>query len=242
MKIIIITMFPKIFKNIFNYGLIKKAIVNNIIKLIILDLKKFVSLGEKIDNYSYGGGGMVISCNPLYKSILKAKENNKKSKIIYLSPQGKKLNQNYINNLSKFKSIIIICGRYEGIDERIKSKIDYEISIGDYILSGGEIPAIVLIDSISRLIPGVIKNKISINNESFYNNLLDFPHYTRPYIFLNMKVPSILLSGNHFEIYKWRLKQSLINTWINRPDLINKINLKKLKKIFLNNFKNFINK
>jgi len=168
---------------------------------------------------------MLMSVKPLYLAIQYAKSILKNATVIYLSPQGKKLEQNHIPKLIKKKEIIFICGRYEGIDERIiDHQVDEEWSIGNYIISGGELAAMIMIDSISRFIPGVIKKKQSIEDDSFSNNLLDYPNYTRPRIIHDMSVPEILLSGNHEKIRLWRLKQSLGKTWIKRPDLLKKKN------------------
>ncbi|QCI27260.1 tRNA (guanosine(37)-N1)-methyltransferase TrmD [Buchnera aphidicola] len=239
----IISIFPKIFHSVINYGIIKKAIKKKIISINIWNLRHFSNnIYGKIDDHPYGGGpGMVMTPKPLQYAIKTIKIFSPKNTIvIYLSPQGKKINQNIINKISKKKSIILICGRYEGIDERIiNNYVDEEWSIGDYIVSGGELPAMIIIDSISRLLPGILK-KYSIQKESFYSGLLDYPHYTRPKDLNGNHVPKILLSGNHKYIQKWKLKQALKNTFLKRPDLFKKINLSKeqeniLKKIKKNN-------
>lgn len=175
---------------------------------------------------------MIMSFFPLKKAIIKAKK-NKKFLVIYLSPQGKKINNTRLKLLSKKKRIILICGRYQGIDQRlIDNLVDKEISIGDYILTGGELAAMVLIDGISRFIPGVIKKNEKKIHDSFTNSLLDYPHYTRPKKICKMKVPKVLLSGNHEKIKKWRLKKSIIQTFLKKPKLLkNKFNLSnKIKK------------
>jgi len=178
---------------------------------------------------------------PLHNTIKQAKLLfSGSSKVIYLSPQGKQLNNKNILELSKNTKLILVCGRYEGIDERLlDSDIDEEWSIGDYILSGGELPAMVLIDALLRFIPGVLNKKKSIEEESFYNGLLDYPHYTRPEMINNLKVPKILLSGNHSLIKKWKLQESLKKTWTKRPDLLKTINLTEEQKKLLKKFKNF---
>ena len=188
---------------------------------------------------------MIMTAEPLFLAINAAKllSNTTKTKVFYLSPQGKKLNQKKVIELAQQKHIILLCGRYEGIDERlIQSKIiDEEISIGDYVLSGGELPAMILIDSLCRLIPGVLKNFQTVQEDSFYNGLLDFPHYTRPKIFNKITVPEILLSGNHEKIRYWKLQQSLKTTWIKRPDLLKNLFLTKEQNFLLKQIKNKTN-
>ncbi|VFP81545.1 tRNA (guanosine(37)-N1)-methyltransferase TrmD [Buchnera aphidicola] len=222
----IITIFPNMFNNIFKYGVIKKAIQKKKININILNLRDFsIDKRKKIDDKIYGGGsGMLIMFLPLFKAVIEAKKKQKKKSIvIYLSPQGKILNHNNIKYFIKKKNLIFICGRYKGIDERfIKTQVDEEWSIGDYILTGGELPAMIFIDAITRSIPGVLNNKNSLKEESFNNNLLDCPNYTRPKNINNNTVPSILLSGNHKKIKKWRLKYALKNTLLKRPDLLKK--------------------
>jgi len=232
------------FKIITNYGIIRKALQKGLVKVNVLNPRKFSSNKYKnIDDRPYGGGpGMIMTAKPLFLAINEAKSffNTKTIKVFYLSPQGKKLNQKKVIELSQQKYIILLCGRYEGIDERlIQSKvIDEEISIGDYVLSGGELPAMILIDSVCRLIPGVLKNSQTIQEDSFYNGLLDFPHYTRPKIFNQITVPEILLSGNHEKIKRWKLKQSLKKTWIKRPDLLKNLFLTEEQNLLLQKFKN----
>ncbi|AHG59993.1 tRNA (guanosine(37)-N1)-methyltransferase TrmD [Buchnera aphidicola] len=236
----IITIFPEMFRAITDYGVIGKAIKKNIINIDFLNPRNFTNNKYRsIDDRPYGGGpGMLMSVEPLYLSIQHAKSTLKDAFVIYLSPQGKQLEQNCIQKLIDKKKIILICGRYEGIDQRIiDSQVNEEWSIGNYILTGGELAAMIMIDSISRLIPGVIKKKQSLEQDSFSNNLLDYPNYTRPRIIYNMSVPKILLSGNHDKIRLWRLKQSLGNTWIKRPDLLKKNFLTKEETILLNEFK-----
>ena len=236
MLIYIISIFPKMFKLITKYGIVSQAIKKNLLSIFIKNPRKYSKNKRKnIDDRPYGGGpGMIMSFYPIDKTIQKIKNNILDSiKVIYLSPQGKKLTSKKIKKISKYKQIILICGRYEGIDQRIiDSEVDEEWSIGDYVVSGGELPAMILIEAICRLIPGVIK-KQSFTEESFFKKFLDHPHFTRPRYIKGLKVPKILLSGNHKKISKWRLKQSIKTTWIKRPDLFKKIVLnKKEKKIF----------
>jgi len=221
----IITIFPEMFRAITDYGIVGQAIKKEIININFFNPRNFSKNKYKsIDNRPYGGGpGMLMSVEPLYLAIKAAKSELKDASIIYLSPQGNELQQSNIEQLIKKKKIIFICGRYEGIDQRIIDyQVDEEWSIGNYILTGGELASMVMIDSISRLIPGVIKTKKSIEEDSFSNNLLDYPSYTRPKIIEKMSVPEVLLSGNHNKIRIWRLKQSLGKTWIKRPDLLKK--------------------
>lgn len=228
------------FYSISNYGVTGKAIQKKIINLNYLNPRDFAKNKYKsIDDRPYGGGpGMLMSVQPLYSSIKKAKSLLKDAIVIYLSPQGIKLNQNNIYKLIQRKEIIFVCGRYEGIDQRIiDSLIDEEWSIGDYILTGGELAAMVIIDSIARFIPGVINTKKSAEKESFYNNLLDYPNYTRPKTIYEMTVPDILLSGNHNKIRLWRLQKSLEITLQKRPDLLEKKLFNKEEKVILNKFK-----
>ncbi|ABJ90716.1 tRNA (guanosine(37)-N1)-methyltransferase TrmD [Buchnera aphidicola] len=220
----VISIFPNLFKNIFKYGIISQAIKKKIIQINILNLRDYSNnKRKKIDDKVYGGGsGMLIMFLPLFLAVKTAKKKyGKKSIVIYLSPQGKLLNQNYLKNFIKNKHIIFICGRYKGIDERfIKTQVDEEWSIGNYILSGGEIPAIVFIDVITRMIPGVLNNKKSLIEESFSNNLLDCPNYTKPKKILNYSVPKVLLSGNHKKIKEWRIKHALKNTILKKPNIL----------------------
>ncbi|QJC28807.1 tRNA (guanosine(37)-N1)-methyltransferase TrmD [Enterobacteriaceae endosymbiont of Plateumaris consimilis] len=240
----IISLFPEMFKSIIDYGITSKGIKKKLLTLNFWNPRDYTkNKYHNVDCNIYGGGsGVILKAEPLIKAIHAATQKVKKSvKTIYLSPQGKQINKLYVNNLLTYKNIILICGRYKGIDERIiHSYIDEEVSIGDYILSGGELPAMILIDILSRLIPGVLNKKSSNDTDSFFNNgLLDCPNYTRPRILKNKeKVPEILLSGHHKKIKKWRLQQSLGYTWLKRPDLFKKKKLTKEEKILFNEFKN----
>lgn len=226
-QIDVITLFPEMFNNVFTTGgIIAKAIKNNLVKIDIYNLRDFTTdKHKKVDDRPFGGGpGMVIKPEPVYNAIKYLKKKSSRTTlVIYLSPQGEVFSQKLALTISKYKHLIFICGRYEGIDERIMKFVDKEISIGDYVLTGGEIPAMVVIDAVVRLVNGAVKEKNSIVQDSFFSELLDYPTYTRPRIFKNMKVPAVLLSGNHKKIYLWRLKQSLKNTYLKRPDLIKKL-------------------
>lgn len=236
----IITIFPEMFRAISDFGIIGHAIKKKIIDVNFFNPRNFAENKYKsVDDRPYGGGpGMLMSFKPLYLAIQKSKSILKDATVIYLTPQGKELQQNDLKKLISKKKIIFICGRYEGIDQRIiDNQVDEEWSIGNYILTGGELAAMVMIDAISRLIPGVIKSKKSIEEDSFSNNLLDYPNYTRPKMIQKMSVPELLLSGNHDQIRTWRLKQALGTTWIKRPDLLEKKLLTLEEKILLAEFK-----
>ncbi|MCV2502033.1 MAG: tRNA (guanosine(37)-N1)-methyltransferase TrmD [Candidatus Lightella neohaematopini] len=240
MLISIISLLPEIFDSFAKYGIIRKAIKKGILSINYIDIRDFTKNDyHSIDDRPYGGGAsMVIKFDPVYRAVSYAKKNtNVKTKVVYLSPQGKKLNQYSINKISNTKHIIILCGRYKGIDERLLTKVvDEELSIGDYIISNGELAAMILIDAVCRMLPNIIKYESLIDN-SFYNGLLSYPQYTRPKIIENMSVPSVLLSGNHNEINKWKLKQSLGRTFLRRPDLLSKITLSDEQKKLLLEFK-----
>ncbi len=221
MKFSVLTLFPEMFEML-NTSIIGRAIEKKIITLEVVNIRDFSkNKHKKVDDTPYGGGaGMVMMPDVVYDAYESVK--TKDSKLIYLSPQGKTLNQEKVKDLSKEKHLILLCGHYEGIDQRILDEIvDEEISIGDYVLTGGELPSMVLIDSVSRYVEGVL-NKESREEESFANdNLLEYPQYTRPEEFHGMQVPEVLKSGNHQNIEKWRKEKSLEITKIKRPDLIN---------------------
>ena len=221
MKFDILTLFPEMFEGI-KQSIIGKAIEKEIIDINIVNIRDFSrNKHKKVDDTPYGGGaGMVLRPDVVYDAYSSIKSDN--AKVIYLSPKGKTLNQEKVKELANEKHIILLCGHYEGIDQRVLDEIvDEEISIGDYVLTGGEIPAMVLIDSVSRYVDGVI-TKESVEEESFSNGLLEYPQYTRPEIFLDKKVPEVLLSGHHENIRKWREEKSLEITRHNRPDLLKK--------------------
>ena len=236
MKFSVLTLFPEMF-DCLKQSIIGRAEGKNLININIINMRDFSKdKHKKVDDTPYGGGaGMVIKPDVVYESFKSIKD--EKAKVIYLSPQGKKLDQKKVESLSKEDHLILLCGHYEGIDQRVIEKIvDEEISIGDYILTGGELPAMVLIDSVSRFVEGVLDEE-SIKEESFSNNLLEYPQYTRPEIFLNQKVPEVLLSGHHENIRKWRRKESLKNTYRKRPELLKKIELSKEDIKILNELK-----
>ena len=219
MKIDILTIFPEMFEGFLTTSIIKRALEKNIVNIQIHDIRKYSKdPHKKVDDYGYGGGkGMVLMPQPIFDAIDDIR--TKDSKIILMTPQGKTYKQALAYDLSKEKHIIIICGHYEGFDERIRSLADIEISIGDYVLTGGELPSMVITDSIVRLLDGVIE-KDSHLNDSFNSNLLDYPVYTKPVDFRGMKVPEVLLSGHHANIKKYREEEAIKRTKIRRPDLL----------------------
>ncbi len=219
MKIDILTLFPKMIEPFINDSIIKRAIDKKLVEINIIDIRDFSKLNNnQVDDTPYGGGaGMVIMCEPVFDAVISVK--TKDSKVIMLSPRGTKLNQSKSTLLSNEKHLILLCGHYEGFDERVKQIVDEEISIGDYVLTGGEIPACVLVDSVVRLIDGVIK-KGSLDSESFSDNLLDYPVYTKPREFRGMKVPDVLTSGDHQKIKEYREEQRIELTKELRKDLL----------------------
>ena len=226
MIIDVLTLFPDFFYDILKLSMIGRAVENNIVVINPTNIRDFSNnKHKKVDDYPFGGGpGMVMNPEPIFNAIQSVKSTD--SKVIYLSPQGKKLNQSILNDLAKESHLILLCGHYEGIDNRIiENYIDEEISIGDYVLTGGEIPAMVLIDGITRLLPGVLSTDESYVEESHYNGILEHPQYTRPRVFNDFTVPEVLLSGNHKKIRDWKIYESLKSTFLKRPDLLNNLDL-----------------
>jgi tRNA (guanine37-N1)-methyltransferase len=222
MQFNIITLFPNMFSAISDEGVIAKAIKKSIISIKTWQLRDFSDNQYKnVDDKPYGGGaGMVMQVKPIRDCLSEIKQDSPNTKVIYLSPQGRKLNQQLVEELSVLDSITFLCGRYEGIDERvIENDIDMEVSIGDYVISGGELAAMVLIDAIGRRLSGVLGNESSLK-DSFVNNLLDYPHYTRPEVVDGQRVPEVLLSGHQAKIDDWRQAQSIEKTKLKRPDLL----------------------
>ena len=221
MKIDIVTIFPEMFENVFSSSIIKRAIDEKIVDIKIHNFRDYsLDKHHKVDDTPYGGGaGMVLTPQPIFDCVLSLKTDD--SKVVLLTPDGQLYKQNDAYSFSKFKHLIIICGHYEGFDDRIRTLADFEISIGDYVLTGGEIPAMVLIDSITRLIPGVINEESHIN-DSFNNNLLDYPTYTKPRVFRGMEVPEVLVNGDHKKIEEYRKTESIKKTQERRPDLLEK--------------------
>ena len=225
MKIDIITIFPEMFKGPLDISLIKRAKERGIVEIDIHNLRDYTDDKHRsVDDYPYGGGaGMVMKPEPIFKAVRALKKEG--SEVILLTPQGEVYNQKIAEELSKKAHLIFICGRYEGVDERVRNIVTREISIGDYILSGGELPALVIIDSVIRLLPGVVGDPGSLKEESFQGGLLEYPQYTHPRNFEGMEVPEVLLSGNHEKIRRWRRKEALRRTLLRRPDLLEKANL-----------------
>lgn len=219
MRIKVLSLFPKMFDGILNESIIKRAIDDKKVNIDVIDLRSYSKdKHNKVDDTIYGGGaGMLIKCEPVFDAIDDLKTKN--TKVIMLSPDGVKYNQEKAYELSKEKNIILLCGHYEGFDERINTVVDEKISIGDYVLTGGEIPAMAIIDSVTRLLPGVI-NEESHLNDSFNNDLLDYPQYTKPQEYRGMKVPDVLLSGDHKKIDEWRKEEQIKKTKKQRPDLL----------------------
>ena len=242
----VLTLFPEMIENTINTSITKRAIEKGLISVNAVNIRDFSSDKHKrVDDYPYGGGaGMVIQAEPVYKayeylvnhikSQKKDQSSLKKPRVIYVTPQGKIFNQTMAQELSLEEDLIFLCGHYEGIDERVLEMIVTDnISIGDYILTGGELPALVMIDSIARLIPGVLNNEASSEFESLKDNLLEYPQYTRPEVFMGRKVPDVLLSGHHAKIEEYRRKQSILRTFERRPDLLENAVLTKEEREYL---------
>ena len=221
MKIDVLTLFPEMYEGVLNSSIIKRARDNKLIEINVHNIRDFATnKHNRVDDYPIGGGeGMVLMPEPIYKAINHYKTDD--SVVIMMTPQGVTYNQKMAYQFKTYKHIILLCGHYEGFDERIRSFVDMEVSIGDFVLTGGELPSMVLIDSITRLIDGVIESS-SHENDSFNNNLLDYPVYTKPIDFMGMKVPDVLLSGHHANIAKWRLNEQIKKTKERRPDLLEK--------------------
>ncbi|MEK6767101.1 MAG: tRNA (guanosine(37)-N1)-methyltransferase TrmD [Planctomycetota bacterium] len=224
MRIDILTLFPEMFHNVLGESIMKIAREKKLVSFYLHNIRDYSNDKHKcVDDKPYGGGaGMVMKPEPVFNAVeaVEAQDNLTPTKIL-LTPQGETLNQEIAGNLSKKARLMIICGHYEGFDERIRSGIDVlEISIGDYVLTGGEIPAMVVIDSVVRLVPGVLGGNNSLQDESFVNRLLEYPQYTRPAEFRGMKVPEILKSGHHTKIEEWRMKEAIVRTQERRPDLL----------------------
>ena len=233
MKFEVLTLFPEMFEPL-KHSILQRAVNEKYISINLVNIRDFSKdKHKKVDDTPYGGGaGMVMKADVVYEAYKSVKHEN--SKVIYLSPQGKKLNQKKVEELSKIENIVLLCGHYEGVDQRVLDEIvDEEISIGDYVLTGGELPAMVLIDSVSRYVEGVL-NKESTKEESFSNGLLEYSQYTRPEIFLGKQVPEVLKSGNHKKIEEWRRNNSLLNTLKKRPDLLNEEDMAETENIIKN--------
>lgn len=233
----VLTLFPEMINDGVNTSITGRAISKGLISVNAVNIRDFA--GNKygqVDDYPYGGGaGMVMQPGPVYRSYESIKEKiGYKPRVIYLTPQGKVFNQSMAEEFAEEKDLVFLCGHYEGIDERVLEMIVTDnVSIGDYVLTGGELPSMVMIDAISRLVPGVLNNDVSAEFESFNDNLLEYPQYTRPAEFMGKEVPSILLSGNHPKVDEWRRQQSILRTMERRPDLIKDANLTSADKKYI---------
>ncbi|MBQ4888631.1 tRNA (guanosine(37)-N1)-methyltransferase TrmD [Shewanella sp. MMG014] len=242
----VVTLFPEMFRAVTDFGVTGRAVKNGLLELQTWSPRDFThDRHNTVDDRPYGGGpGMLMMVQPLRDAIHAAKAAaGDGAKVIYLSPQGRKLDQQGVSELSQSSSLVLVCGRYEGVDERIiQSEVDEEWSIGDYVLSGGELPAMTLIDSVARLVPGVLGKQASAEQDSFSDGLLDCPHYTRPENLDGVGVPAVLLSGDHEKIRLWRLQQSLGRTFLRRPELFENLALTGEQKTLLAEFVNNLDK
>lgn len=233
----VLTLFPEMIEQGVNTSITGRAIQNNLISVNAINIRDFA--GNKygqVDDYPYGGGaGMVMQPGPVYRSYESVVEKiGYTPRVLYMTPQGKVFNQGMAEEFAKEKDIVFLCGHYEGIDERVLEMIVTDnVSIGDYVLTGGELPSMVMIDAISRLVPGVLNNEVSVEFESFNDNLLEYPQYTRPAKFMEKDVPPILLSGDHGKVDRWRRNQSILRTMERRPDLMEKAKLDKEDRKFI---------
>jgi tRNA (guanine-N1)-methyltransferase len=238
----ILTLFPKMIMEGLNTSIIGRAVENELLSIAAVDIRDYsTNKHKKVDDYPYGGGaGMVMQAEPIYLAYEAIREkSNRLTRVIYLTPQGKVFDQNMAKDFAKEEELVFLCGHYEGIDERVLEEIvtDY-VSIGDYVLTGGELPAMVMVDAIARLVPGVLNNEDSTEYESFENNLLEHPHYSRPVTWKERNVPDVLLSGHHKNIEVWRKEQSLLRTLERRPELLEKAILSEEDKKFLGKVEN----
>lgn len=236
----VLTLFPEMIQNGMNTSITGRAISAGILSVEAVNIRDYAfNKHQKVDDYTYGGGaGMLMQAEPVYLAYEAiAKKAGKRPRVVYLTPQGQVFNQQMARDMAKEEELVFLCGHYEGIDERVLEEIvtDY-VSIGDYVLTGGELPAMVMVDTISRLVPGVLHNDVSAEFESFQDNLLEYPQYSRPEEWHGKKVPEVLLSGHHANIEKWRRQQSVLRTWERRPDLLAKCELTKEEKAMLEAF------
>ncbi len=239
MQIDVITLFPEMIKGNFSEGVTARAIDNHILDINTVNPRQFAKdIHQSVDDRPYGGGpGMVMNCEVIEKSLAHIYQQGGRGYRVYLTPQGKTLNHDLVRQLSQKEHLVLICGRYEGIDERvIEEQIDLECSLGDFVLSGGELAAAVIIDSVARLLPGTLGHHESAASDSFATGLLDHPHYTRPESVNGKTVPEVLLSGNHERIARYRQQQALGNSWLKRPDLFAKKALSEAELCLLNDF------
>jgi tRNA (guanine37-N1)-methyltransferase len=234
MRLDIITIFPEIFRGVFDFGIIRRAAETKLIEIGIHDLRDFTEdRHRQVDDRPFGGGaGMVMKPEPLFRAVEALRSTAAGASVVLLSPQGRLFTQELALEYSTRPQLVLICGRYEGVDERVvEHLVDDEVSIGDYVLSGGEIPAMVVVDAVTRLIPGAVGCEESTQRESFMGGLLDHPHYTRPAEFRGLKIPEVLLRGNHAEIEKWRRRKAIEKTLSRRPDLIRSVSNERRKEL-----------
>lgn len=239
MKYVVLTLFKEMIEQCMHTSIMGRALDSGAISLDTIDIRDYSeNKHNRVDDYPYGGGaGMVMAAGPVYRACEAAKEHlqNKNARVVYLTPQGRVFNQEIARELANEEELIFLCGHYEGIDERaLEMEVTDYISIGDYVLTGGELPAVIVMDAVSRLIPGVLNNSDSAEFESLTDNLLEYPQYTRPEEFMGRKVPDVLLSGHHANIERWRRDQSLVRTYNNRPDLFAQVELDKKDRRSLN--------
>jgi len=240
-----VTLFPEMFDAITRSGVTRRAFESGLYELVLWNPRDFsTNAYRSVDDRPYGGGpGMVMMSEPLEKALKAARQRQrssgvKETKVVYFTPQGRLLDQQLVVELGRQEGLILLAGRYEGVDERlVPRQVDYEVSIGDYVLSGGELPAMALMDALIRRIPGVLGDAESAAQDSFVDGLLDYPHYTRPEVYEGVPVPAVLMSGNHAEIKRWRLKQSLGRTWRRRPEMLAKLKLNAEQQALLEEYK-----
>ncbi|MBW1721029.1 MAG: tRNA (guanosine(37)-N1)-methyltransferase TrmD [Deltaproteobacteria bacterium] len=228
MRFDVLTLFPGLFSSFLEESILGRALKRGVLDIRIINIRSFARGPHKsTDDRPYGGGsGMVMKPGPVFRALESIQRDPRDSRVILLTPQGKRFEQSIAWELSRLNHLILLCGRYEGVDERIRTgAVEMELSIGDYVLSGGELPAMVVIDAISRLLPGVLGSEEAALDDTFEGGLLEYPHYTRPRVFRGMEVPEVLLSGNHEEIRRWRRRESLKRTLLKRPDLLKKAEL-----------------
>lgn len=241
MKIDILTLFPNMFTSVFNESILKRAQEKSLVKINVINFRNYSKdKHQKVDDYPYGGGaGMVLTPQPIFDAVESLKEKSKSTmRVLLMSPQGERFTQKKALELAKENHLVFVCGHYEGFDERIRKYVATdELSIGDYVLTGGELACMVVIDSVVRLIPGILGNKQSYQYDSYSNGLLEHPQYTRPANFRGLKVPDILLSGDHKKIEKWRRLESLRRTYERRPDLLENVDLTEDELVFLQKLK-----
>ena len=240
MQMVLVTLFPEMLEALTGFGVTARACEQGSVKLSAVNPRDFAyNKHRSVDDRPYGGGpGMVMAVEPLQGAIAHARERAPGARVIYMSPQGEPLTQERVKALAEMESLIFVAGRYEGIDERLlAAEIDEEISIGDYVLSGGELPAMVVMDAVCRRLPGVLGHELSAEQDSFEHGLLDCDHYTRPEVYNGVSVPPVLLGGNHEEIRRWRLQRALGRTWERRPELLKRRVLSEEETILLNEYK-----